>query len=173
MENGQPHVNYQGFIKFVIDRLEHDRAMRARLRQADNPNMEYQSWEYLARFGVNLQNRRKCKAFATVAAALARADLKADGTLGIGCAIAQSYRDGKDDDQAKARLRRLLACKTSEEVCDVLRPLLRLVDSRGQPVGFEKLLRDILFFDSYPEDTRARWAQDFFNTRSEDDTEEE
>jgi CRISPR system Cascade subunit CasB len=153
--------------------MESDRAMGARLRRADNPNMEYQSWEYFARFGVNLENRRERKAFATVVAALARAKPKSDGRLGIGRAIALSYSDGKDNDQAKARLRRLLACITSEDACDVLRPLLRLVASRGQSVRFENLLRDLLYFDNFPEKTKERWAQEFFSSAQTENAEEE
>jgi CRISPR system Cascade subunit CasB len=150
----------QAFISHVISRMENDRAMGARLRRADNPATEYQSWEYLAPFGVNLEHPRERKAFATVAAALARVKPKSDGTLGIGRAIAAVYDEGKDSDQAKARLRRLLACVSSEEACDILRPLLRLIASRGAAVCHARLLRDLL---SFSERTRERWAQDFFN----------
>ena len=179
MEPQLGRCQYKRFINDVIHlwkdpamEAKH-RAMVAKLRRADNPDMEYQSWEYFVRYGVNLLEQRERRAFATVAAALARAKPEADGTLGIGCAIAQSYSDGKDDDQAKARLRRLLACKTSEEVCNVLRPLLRLVASKGQSIKFKKLLKELLFFDYDSEDTRALWAQEFFDTRPEEDTEEE
>ena len=170
MEKEQPQDRCQRFIDHTIDRIQKDRAMRARLRRADNPDMEYQSWEYFVRFGVDLQNRRECKAFATVAAALAREEPKADGNLSIGSAIALSYRDGNNNDQAKTRLRRLLACKTSEDACNVLRQLLRLVASKGQSVKFKKLLKDLLYFS---ERTKEQWAQDFFRSPSAESAEEE
>ena len=161
MEKEQREDRCQAFISHVISRLESDRAMGARLRRADNPATEYQSWEYLVPFGVNLEYARERKAFATVAAVLARAKPKADGTLGMGRAIASAYDDGKDNPQAKARLRRLLACTSSEEASDVLRPLLQLVVSRGVSVRYTQLLRDLLYFS---EKTRERWAQDFFSS---------
>jgi len=151
----------QKFISHVISRMENDKAMGARLRRADNPATEYQSWEYLAPFGVDLEYTRERKAFATVAAALARAKPKGDGAHGIGRAIASVYDNGKDNPQAKARLRRLLACTSSEEACDILRPLLRLVASKGAALCYTRLLRDLLYFS---ERTRERWAQDFFST---------
>ena len=151
----------QAFISHVIKRMENDRAMGARLRRADNPATEYQSWEYLVPFDVNLEHERERKAFATVAAALARAKPKGDGTLGIGRALASAHDGGKDSDQAKTRLRRLLACASSEEACDILRPLLRLIVSRGKTLCYAQLLRDLLYFS---ERTRAGWAQDFFNS---------
>jgi CRISPR system Cascade subunit CasB len=163
MEKEQREDRCQAFICHVISRMENDRAMGARLRRADNPATEYQSWEYLAArpAKVNLENARERRAFATVAAALARAKPERDGALGIGRAIASVYEGGKDNDQAKARLRRLLACSSSEEACDILRPLLRLVASRGAPVCHTRLLRELLYFS---ERTREHWAQDFFSS---------
>jgi CRISPR system Cascade subunit CasB len=161
MEKEHREDKCQAFIRHVVSRMDEDRAMGARLRRADNPATEYQSWEYLAPFGVNLEHTRERKAFATVAAALARAKPKSDGTLGIGRAIASAFDGGKDNDQAKARLRRLLACDSSEEACDILRPLLRLVASRGAAVCHARLLRELLYFS---ERTREIWAQDFFSS---------
>lgn len=175
MEKEQREDRCQAFISHVINRMGNDRAMGARLRRADNPATEYQSWEYLVPFGVNLEHARERKAFATVAAALARAKPNGDGRLGIGRAIASVYDGGMTNDQAKARLRRLLVCASSEEACDILRPLLRLVASRGAAVCHARLLRDLLYFS---ERTRERWAQDFFSyaaseTQESDNPEEE
>ena len=162
MEKEQREDRSQAFINHVITRMKDDRAMGARLRRADNPATEYQSWEYLASW-VNLEHTHRRRAFAAVAAALARAKPEGDGALGIGRAIVEAYADagGKDNDQAKARLRRLLACDSSEEACDILRPLLRLVVSRGAAVSYVQLLRDLLYFSAR---TKERWAQDFFNS---------
>lgn len=165
MEKERQVDRCQAFISHVVSRMENDKAMGARLRRADNPATEYQSWEYLAPFGVNLEHARERRAFATVGAALARAKPSHDGTLGIGRAIASVYADGAANPQAKARLRRLLACASSEEACDVLRPLLQLIASRGAAMGaalrYAQLLRDLLYFS---EKTRERWAQDFFSS---------
>jgi len=169
MEKEQRQDRCQAFISYVISRMGDDRAMGAKLRRADNPATEEQSWEYLAPW-VNLTHTRERRVFGTVAAALARAKPKADGTLGMGRAIASVYVDGAVNPQAKARLRRLLACASSEEACDILRPLLQLVVARGATVGYAQLLRDLLFFS---EKTRERWAQDFFSSAtSEIQTEE-
>jgi len=52
MEKEQRADRTQAFISHVITRMKDDRGMGARLRRADNPATEYQSWEYLAPFGV-------------------------------------------------------------------------------------------------------------------------
>jgi CRISPR system Cascade subunit CasB len=161
MEKEKRPDQCQAFVSYVISRMENDNGMRARLRRADNQATEYQSWKYLAPFGVNLERDRERKAFATVAAALARAKPKADGALGIGRAIALCYDNGSENHQAEARLRRLLACSSTEEACDILRTLLKLIDSRVKAVCYSRLLRDLLYFS---EKTKARWAQDFFSS---------
>jgi len=174
MEKEQRQDQCQAFVNFVIDGMDgdrgSDRAMRARLRRADNPLTEYQSWEYLVRFGVNLEDTCRRKAFATIGAALARAKPKGDGKLGIGRAIASAYDDGSDAPQAKARLRRLLACASSEEACDILRHQLRFIASKGEGVCYVRLLRDLLWFSGK---TKEQWAQDFYTYTTSETQEEE
>lgn len=165
----------QKFVSHVLGRLhgnasgkKPDTGYGAALRRADNPDTEYQSWEHLApwcRLGIDGERLP----FATVSAALARAQPVSDGHWGIGRAIAECYADegqhnGNEQDAAKAKLRRLLACVTSTEACRVLRSILRLIESRGVALNYGELLDDLLFFN---ERTRVRWAQDFYGNQGE------
>ena len=161
MEKEQHASRAQAFVDYVLSRLESDRGMGAKLRRADNPDTEYQSWEYLARF-TDLENDRRRRAFALVGAALARDKPDRNGSLGLGRAIAAAYDQGADNKQARARLRRLLACASTDEACDVLRPMLRLVASRQDGLDYVRLLNELLYFN---EKTKTRWAGDFFQNR--------
>ena len=161
MEKEQQKTKGQAFVDYVLGRLENDRGMGARLRRADNPDLEYQSWEYLAGCGVNLENASERKAFALVGAALARDKPKANGRMRMGKAISHAYDDDPKNDQAKAKLRRLLACSSTDEACGILRPLLRLVASRGATLNYTQLLMDLIYFS---EKVKVDWANDFFNT---------
>ncbi len=146
------------FVAFVLKRLTQDTAFGAALRRADNPATEYQSWEYLSAWcDLDDTPRRIC--YATIAAGLAHAKASPDGPSSIGAVIARSYNDGNQDDSAKRRLRRLLACATSTEACHWLRPLLRLAESRGVQVNFGRLLDDLLYFGPK---VKERWAMDFY-----------
>lgn len=161
----------QRFVELVMDRCQKDKGMAARLRRADNPGTEYQSWEFLGSLGylgVNLENDYKRLPFVTVAAAISKSKSERNGCLPLGRAIAVCYqeergagqKEGRENDQAKARLRRLLACYDLAEVCRILRPLLVLISSKvSQPLDYSRLLRQLRF---YGQRTKTEWAQEFY-----------
>lgn len=153
------------FVEYIINRCK-DNGVRAALKRADNPATEYQSWEVLAGFQVNLEYENQRLPYATIAAAIARAKIDKNGSSKIGRTIARCYDDGNTSDQAKAKLRRLLACDSVPEACRILRPLFALIESRGNDaLDFAALLNDLLWFGNEDNQIRikARWAQDFYS----------
>lgn len=156
----------ESFATHVIQRLLLDSAYGAALRRADNPATEYRAWEHLIHW-CDLEKSWERIPFATIVAALARAKPKQDGHLGVGRAVAACYDKGADSDAAKARLRRILACHSVEEVCRVLRGILRLIQSRAVPICYGHLLDELLYFG---EKQKVRWATDFFQRRAEYDS---
>jgi CRISPR system Cascade subunit CasB len=159
-------------VNYTIERCQRDNGLAAALRRADNPDTEFQSWEYLSVF-VDLDNARRRLPYATVAAAIARAKAERNGSVGIGRAIAECYEDDNQSDQAKAKLRRLLACEQVEETCRILRPLLRLIEAKAaSQLDFARLLDDLLYFNFDPQRVKSRWAQDFFRRSEREATDE-
>ena len=155
----------QHFVDYVINRCQASNGVRAALKRADNPATEYQSWEILAGFQVNLEHENQRLPYATIAAAIARTEPSHNGNVRIGQAIARSYEDGNASDQSKAKLRRLLACDSVAEACRILRPLFSLIDARGGlMLDYSQLLDDLLWFshDNSQLRIKARWAQDFY-----------
>lgn len=166
--NQEPKADY--FVRSIIDRIKKDKACLAAFRRADNPSTEYQSWEYLAAFNVDLTNPSIRYPYTTIAAAIAKTKPVADGTIGIGRAIASCYVDGNKSDQAKAKLRRLLACDTLEEICRILRPLFSLIQSKSNvKLDFSRLLRDLMKFEFDNQSVKSRWAHDFYGRSLEEE----
>jgi CRISPR system Cascade subunit CasB len=164
------------FVASVIERCKKDKGLAARLRRADNPATEYQSWELLASYGVDLERDHERLPFATVAAHIAKAKAEANGSVSLGRAIASAYDDGNQSDQAKARLRRVLACDDLAELCRILRPLLTLIDSRvARPLDYARLLKQLrgFGFATWKADAqqmqriKAQWAQEFYGHKAE------
>lgn len=155
------------FVTYIIERIKIDKRMKAVLKRADNQATEYQCWEYLAAF-INLEKDYERLPYATIAAAIAKAEVTHNGYLGIGKAIASCYYDngGNESDQAKTKLRRLLACDSVKEVCRILRPIFSLMRAKNVVgLNFAELLQDLLRFKW--EDSRQRiktcWAQNFYH----------
>ena len=154
----------QRFVETVIQRCGQDKGLAARLRRADNSATEYQSWELLASLNVDLERDYERLPFAIVAAAIAKSKTDSNGSLTLGRAIAACYeKEGNDSSQAKIRLRRLLACDDLEELIQILRPLLSLIQSKvSQPLDYVQLLNQLRFFSSNSQSSKARWAQEFY-----------
>lgn len=158
-----PASREERFVAGLLKLCAENKGMAARLRRADNPATEYQSWEVLAAYGVDLEQERERLPFVSVAAAIAKAKTECNGSLGLGRAIAACYENGNASDQAKARLRRLLACDDLPELCRILRPLLSLIDSKfGQPLDYIRLLKQLRRFPFNAQQVRAQWAQEFY-----------
>ena len=88
----------QAFVEYVIKCCQTDNGTRAALTRADNPATEYQSWQVLAGFHINLELENQRLPYATIGAAIARAKIEKNGTLLIGQALAGCYEDGNSSD---------------------------------------------------------------------------
>ena len=151
------------FVQFIIALIAKNKGVAAALKRADNPATEYQCWEYLAAFNIDLEKPWERLPFATIAAAIAKEKSAHNGSEGIGRAIAKCYDDGKESDQAKAKLRRLLACDSVDEACRILRPLFSLIASRGNSsIDYARLLDQLLKFHWESERIKSQWAQEFY-----------
>ncbi|MBE0471306.1 MAG: type I-E CRISPR-associated protein Cse2/CasB [Methyloprofundus sp.] len=166
----------QKFVNYIIQRVQAHKGDAAALRRADNPNTEYQAWEVLAGFGVKLDSENERLPFATIAADIARVKPTVNGKGQIGQAIARCYEDGNQSEQAKAKLRRLLACDSTSEACRIFRPLLTLIESKGgTALDYAKLLEDLLWFshDESRQRIKAKWAQNFYGKHTVEEGENE
>lgn len=162
----------EAFVAFVIRCIEKDKGITADLCRADNIATEYQSWEYLAACNIALNNPCERLPYTTVAAAMAKAKIEANGSKKIGKLLASCYEDGANSNQAKIKLRRLLACNSVEEACRILRSLLSLIRSRSNTshdLNFIQLLKDLHNFrwDHSRQKVKSQWAQDFFQVEAE------
>lgn len=147
----------------MIRQCQKDKGMAARLRRADNPATEYQSWELLAAYGIDLERDEQRLPFVTVAAAIAKSKSERNGALPLGAALTACYSDGSNSNQARMRLRRLLACDDLVELCRILRPILSLVNSKvGEPLDYLRLLKQLRGFAFDSHKIKAQWAQEFY-----------
>jgi CRISPR system Cascade subunit CasB len=162
-----------GFVSGIVRQCLKSKGVAAKLRRGDNPATEYQSWEILAAYGVDLEKTDQRLPFLTIAAAIAKSKDPKNGTMTLGGALAASFHEQGAKDQAKARLRRLLACADLPEVCRILRPMLSLIDSKtSQPLDYSRLLGQLRGFHFNSQQVKAQWAQEFYSNIAEEGKEE-
>ena len=165
------HERDLAFVNYIVRRCRSDNGVRAALRRADNPSIEYQSWDVLAGYGVNLESECERLSHGIVAADIARTETAGNGSVDLGRAIGRCYKEGNRDDQAKSKLRRLLACNSIGEVVLILRPVLRLIQSRGAgPLDYASLLANLRRFnqDASRSGSKLHWAQEFYGRRADE-----
>jgi len=153
----------ENFVTTVITKSTAEKGLAARLRRADNPATEYQSWELLAAMNVDLEKENQRMPFVTVASAIAKSKADHNGTLSLGKAIAACYEDGSENNQARARLRRLLACNELLELVRILRGTLSLINNKvARPLDFIRLLKQLRRFPFNSQQVKSQWAQEFY-----------
>lgn len=157
-----PNALESTFVNGLLACIRKDPGLAARLRRADNPDTEYESWGILAGLGVDLEDADQRVPFAIVAAALARARVKGNGRLCLGQAIAACQTHGSQSRLARVHLRRLLACNCLSELSETLRSVLALIHIRvAAPLDYVWLLRQLRQFATDPQAVKVQWAQEF------------
>ncbi|MDD5651197.1 MAG: type I-E CRISPR-associated protein Cse2/CasB [Candidatus Nanoarchaeia archaeon] len=150
------------FVEFVIKQVRKNSSFRAKLSRADNIDTAPIAYECLGNW-CDILDKDEFLSYATIGAALARAKIKNNGTLSIAEAIDQSYVEAGSkhySERAASKLRRLLACDSVEELCMILRNVLRQVETVN--LDYESLLEDIKIFNYRKDVIKRKWAASFY-----------
>lgn len=60
------------------------------------------------------------------------------------------------------RFNRLLACKTTEELCDFLRPIITLAKAKEVGINYASLLTDIIYWEASNSSISLEWAREYW-----------
>ena len=169
------------FIDWILDNSQKNKGFSSKMRRADNPDQEYYAWGILCGFGIDIEKESERLPYSVVGAAICRARLESDGSLGLGSALrkCEDIKSPKSGKKASAidspRLRRLLTCDNISELCRNLRPVLSLITSKNIPLCYSRLLEDICQFqyDSSRRNLKLRWTREFFYPSTDESTKAE
>ncbi len=157
-------------IQRAADPARGDRGMLAALRRGLSEATEHYAWPYLAPY-CDLADSRERIVWLTIAGAaalLAPAGLirsyRGVGNLGATMRHLAIGQDNKEAEKKLAsfenRFRRLLTCRTREELCRHLPSVIRAAVAKELPVDLELLFRDIQKWEHTEEPTvRVQWAK--------------
>ena len=155
----------------LLERLrkrKEDRGLLAELRCALVESKRHRAWPALHRLGVDLDNREA----AIVAALYAMHPKEGTGNFGDTCrTIQRCRRDSRGDDKLSPMERRflhLLAAEGSDELHQRVTRMVLLAKSMDVPVNYDLLETDLRFWN---EDTRTKWAAQFWKSDVDADAE--
>lgn len=164
-----------------------DRGFLARLKRGLAEGTEDQAWGILAVQHFDFSNAAKRRVWSVIgglAANLVDAGLlKTEGRENMGTVMrlvmhadgkADESRMKKDESRMKTyetKLRRLLNCDSTVELCDLVIGVVRLAEAKGVAVNCRQLYFDLNRWDDPEkrEDIRIHWAQDFYRVEQEQD----
>ena len=103
-------------------------------------------------------------------ASIVRQKLTKDGDLSLGEALRLSFDNVSGNAAAIARLKRIVGCDDSVELCKVLRSVLKLIESRnlGQFINYAGLLKQINTFDFNKDFVKLQIVSSFYKKDKED-----
>lgn len=157
------------FVTELFRRKMTDHGLRARLRRGQSPAQAHMVLADLAPY-VSLTWVPGRTAYMLVGSSIAWEESAVSGSDGLGkCLRACAEGGDAENSPMTARLRRLLACRTTEEACRVLRPMLSLIRTRcpGR-LDYVRLLLDLVFFESNQDRVKAGWVCDFYRIKKEE-----
>lgn len=160
------YVNVKRFIPYLFS-LKKDKGLRALMRGALSSARQSGALSYLevADCNINILREDHREAALLVMGFVGLDPADKNGEIPFAKALSSIYRnDVNNDEPGLARLRRLLSCRDSSELCVVLRSVLKLILSKtNQGIDYEALLRDLLMFNTRPEYVKAKWTHEYFS----------
>ncbi len=139
-----------------LRRICADPGSRAALRRYWSPTTRHQAYPLLGQLGA-LEDKRK-----TYLVALYSEHPEDQKGQGVGKA-ALRLGERKDGEHPYDRhFRRLLACDALEDLAVQLHRLVKRLGREGIGLDYEVLYKNLNFWKNYSEDTKVRWAAEFW-----------
>lgn len=155
------------FVEYVYAKIKDDNGARSRFRGALSSSRSYTSWGDIAPY-MNIEDESTRDACSLICGSIALDEPDGVKSLGLGSALQKCCLDAEDGEKGgpcSNRLRRLISCRTTKELCRVLRPILSLVRSRC-PGGLDYalLLEELLDYEDHQDKIKARWVGGFYRS---------
>ena len=167
-----------GLIEYLTSLKEHDeRGKLADIRCVLKDNQKQKAWPYLAQFNA-IGESHYANVIQTISGLYAHHhpartelwDFPEYHNLGDTCYLLLSdeerkdlFGDAKNAGPVTKRFQYLLAA-TEEEICDRVVKLVFYAKSKGIPVNYNQLIKDLIYWDDH---VKLQWAKHFWKVRTD------
>lgn len=160
------HMKLEKSFVDAVYKAVTSKAQKAMFKRADSEALNYQSWAFLLRNGIDIENADDRDIASLIIASIARSKSDKNGSKPFPRALATCYPDGNASDAAVIKMRRVCSCDSVQELVDVLRPVLRLIENRTGGIDYVELYWGLrrYKFDDRRQDIQARWMKAFYST---------
>ena len=172
MERDRPRIDrFLDQLKGYV--TKHDRGALADLRRGFSKTTAHRAWPYLAPW-CDLTNDRDRDVWMTIAAGFATLEAT-DGRAGnMGATLRKIAIGDRKKEKTEAlrsfdgRFRRLLTCRTAEEVCERLPGVFRTAKAKQKGIGIDcrQLWEDL---SGWGEEAKVRWAKGYWAVADDGD----
>lgn len=155
------YAGYIGYIKRLV--VIQDRGSLADLKKGASAGTRQYAWSHMASF-CDLSKEADERSFSLVGSAMALGKGRTSDSVGnLGASLRNlayinKQKPGKSG-PTDGRIKRLISCRTTVELCDQLSSVLRLLSSKGARIDYLKLLEDVHGWD---EDVKRNWAKGYY-----------
>ncbi len=160
------------FVNYIVDVCKRDKGIRADLRRADSNALQWKSWQYIHAFLEDLEKEEKKRNILVfIASSIAVDTNPQNGNKKLGQAIRLIYPPSKKDKEIPPRFARILSCDDIDELLLSIRPMIRMIASKGIQLDFVALMDDFVWFlqkEKQPS-IKAKWMQQYLSAGKEDD----
>ncbi len=164
--NNQEQKERHTFIKYLYGLSpEKDRGVLADLRRGFSKATETRSWPYIGRFCKLDADQRIV--FQTIAAGYAinpKIDERPFADFGtMMLALSLTEKENERSVTFDVAFRRILACASVEDVCERLKAPILASKAKNVPIPWERLFWDLLTWDKRAEETKIKWAANYWH----------
>lgn len=151
--------NYAGLVRHIKFLVDNDcRGPLAEIKKGVSAATRSYAWPHIAPY-CNITNKDEEVVLSSIAAMLAIAGGKTFNVGNFGASMCNYIKTGGNQNPCDSRMQRFLRTRTSDELCQIIVPTIRMLLQKGEQINFTKLMEDII---NWNDDVKRNWARAYY-----------
>ena len=149
-------------MSYILNKISWDKDFANKIKLCDMIQYDMYADELLGPWFHSEDDSHKY-IFSTIASSVIRSNTKVNGKIRFMTAFGKI---DKNQHYSESQLKILLQSSNVIEVCKVMRNMLRQIEAGKFHIDYERLLDQLIFFNTYPDRQKISWAKDYYSMGS-------